>query len=141
MKRIGKIVGTAFSLWLGAAVIIYAITLVDVAVRLNYWASRSEYPNMDPRIMYTFALFALVVIALISGLVELLRQWVFDRRPLYWWQLVIVGATYPLYFTSVALRHIVGLQAAEILSVALAVLLCPFGVYWVFSGYKQAKSA
>ncbi|MEJ2694146.1 MAG: hypothetical protein P8166_14165, partial [Candidatus Thiodiazotropha sp.] len=79
-----KITATAFPLWFGAAMIIYAIAFIDVSIRLNYWASRSEYPNMDPRIMYTFALLALVVVAFISGVVELLRRWSFERRSLYW---------------------------------------------------------
>lgn len=141
MKGIWTITKTAIPLWLGAAAVLYAIAAIDIAMRLDYWASSPESPNMDPRIMYSFALLGLIMAALVSGIVEILRQWVFERRQLRWWQLGIVGSTYPIYFSSVALRHAVGNQTAEILSIVLVVFLNPLLAYWMFRGYSQSHAA
>jgi len=62
------------------------IVYINVNARLEYWSSRPEYP----RTIYIFALIGLFVAAAVSGFVELLRSWVFERRDLLWWQVVVV---------------------------------------------------
>ena len=141
MKIFWAITKTSISLWLGVAFVLYVVINIDVSARLEYWASKDERPNMDPRIMYTFGLFGFVVGAFISGVIETLRQWVFNLQPLKWWQLFIVGATYPLIISDTALRNYIDYNTAETLSIILTVSINPFFAYWLFRGYSESKPA
>ena len=140
MDKLRKVIGIFLSLSFGAAAVLYTIAYVDVTFRLAYWATRSDYPNIDPRITYVLALFGFVAAALISGLVELLRTWVFERRLLLWWQLIAVGAPYPIFFSGLALRHVLEPQLAFQLCIVLALLINPLTVYFLFNGYSQGAS-
>ena len=141
MKSLWKSVKAGFLLSLGVALVLYVIAYFDVSARLEYWASRSDYPNIDPRIMYTFALFGLVVISAISGVIELVRAWAFERRNLLWWQLITVGASYPVYFSGLGLRHIMEANSANLVAIFMAAIVNPITVYWLFNGYSENTKA
>lgn len=141
MKSLWKSVKALFLLSLGAAFVLYVITYIDVHARLEYWASGPGYPDMDPRVMYSFALLGLVVAATVSGFIELVRAWVFERRVLAWWQLVVVGASYPVYFSGLSLRHFMEVNQANLTAIVLAIIINPITVYWLFNGYTEETKA
>lgn len=141
MKTLAQQILKFLSLSFGAGCVLFMIVNFAVNERLMYWATKQEAPNMDPRVTYILALFAFVASAFAAGLVELIRAWVYERRPLKAWQLIIVGASYPLYFSSLAFRHVFSLQTAEYMAIALALIVNPLTVYYAFNGYSEQTQA
>ncbi|WP_078121498.1 hypothetical protein [Thiosocius teredinicola] len=129
------------ALSLGAAAVFFAIAYFDASVRLDYWASQPEGPNMDPRVILYLVFYWWIATAFLACVIELIRRWVFERRRLFWWQLLLVGSAYPLYFSDIGLRHIFDQDMASHVGTALALALNPFVVYAIAKGYAKCTNA
>ncbi len=53
----------------------------------------------------------------------------------------MIGASYPLYFGGLALRHFIDPQLAQQFATGTAILVNPITVYWIFHGYRARDAA
>ena len=125
---------------LGAAIVLYIPVTIDVNMRIAYWESRADYPNMDPRIMYSIALYILAAIAIVASVIEVFRVCVFKLNHLQWWQAMVVGGSYAVYFSGLALRHAFEPDTARTIAVLATVLINPVTTYFILRGFRKSAA-
>lgn len=122
---------------LGASIILYSSAIIDVNMRLSIIEGTGVSPNMSPRIMYIFAAMLLCLISVVSCIVEAIREKIFKCKNLLWWQAIIIGGSYAIYFYIFSLRHVFSYDTAHIIIITVSIIINPITTYYIFKGFSK----